>query len=83
MDKLMEIMNEIRPDVDFQKEVKLIDEDILDSFDVIAIVSEVNEAFGIEININDLIPENFNSIHALLDLFKDCRIARRSGVWNY
>nr|WP_302168198.1 phosphopantetheine-binding protein [uncultured Schaedlerella sp.] len=70
MDKLMEIMNEIRPDVDFQKEVKLIDEDILDSFDVIAIVSEVNEAFGIEININDLIPENFNSIHALFRLIQ-------------
>lgn len=68
MEKLLEIMNEIRPDVDFKKENNLIDGDILDSFDVIAIVGEVNEAFDIEININDLIPENFNSVQALFEL---------------
>ena len=60
MEQLLAIMSEIRPDIDFETENELIDADILDSFDIIAIVSEVNEQFGIEINVNDLLPENFN-----------------------
>ena len=68
MEKLIKIMNEIRPDLDFEKEDRLIDDDILDSFDIIAIVSEVNFEFDIELNVNDLKPENFNSAAALYDL---------------
>lgn len=68
MEKLIEIMSEVRPDLDFEKETKLIDDDILDSFDTISIVSEVNDQFEIEINVNDLLPENFNSAAALYDL---------------
>lgn len=68
MEQLIKIMSEIRPDLDFEKETKLIDNDILDSFDIISIVSEVNEQFGIEINVNDLLPENFNSAAALYEL---------------
>lgn len=68
MDKLIRIMSEIRPDIDFETEDKLIDDDILDSFDIISIVSEVNEQFGIEINVNDLVPENFNTAEALYEL---------------
>lgn len=68
MEQLIKIMSEIRPDLDFEKETKLIDDDILDSFDIISIVSEVNEQFGIEINVNDLLPENFNSAVALYEL---------------
>ncbi|MBR5356092.1 MAG: acyl carrier protein [Lachnospiraceae bacterium] len=68
MEQLIKIMSEIRPDLDFEKETKLIDDDILDSFDIISIVSEVNEQFGIEINVNDLLPENFNSAAALYEL---------------
>ena len=70
MEELLRIMNEIRPDIDFTKEEKLIDEDILDSFDIISIVSEVNDFFGIDINVNDLVPENFNSASALYDLIQ-------------
>lgn len=68
MDELLKIMNEIRPDIDFETETALIDADILDSFDIISIVSEVNNCFGIEINVNDLLPENFNSAAALYQL---------------
>lgn len=68
MDELLKIMSEIRPDVDFETETALIDADILDSFDIISIVSEVNDCFGIEINVNDLLPENFNSAEALYQL---------------
>ena len=70
MEELLKIMSEIRPDVDFTAATKLIDDDILDSFDIISIVSEINDAFGIEINVNDLLPENFNSAEALYTLIK-------------
>lgn len=68
MEELLKIMEGVRPDLDFRKETELIDAELLDSFDIIAIVSEVNEVFGIEINVNDLLPENFNSAAALFDL---------------
>ena len=70
MEELLKIMSEIRPDVDFTAATKLIDDDILDSFDIISMVSEINDAFGIEINVNDLLPENFNSAEALYTLIK-------------
>ncbi len=68
MKKMMEILEDVRPDVDFQKEKKLIDDCILDSFDIITIVSEFNEAFDIDIDVEDLEPENFNTIEAMAEL---------------
>lgn len=70
MEQLLKIMREIRMDVDFENETQLIDDDILDSFDIISIVSEVNEQFNVEIDVNDLIPENFNSAQALYELIQ-------------
>ena len=70
MDEVMEILNEVRPDVDFEKEKKLIDDSILDSFDIISIVSELNEHFGISIDADYLEAENFNSAEAILELVK-------------
>lgn len=70
MEQLLKIMSEIRPDLDFTAEKLLIDNGILDSFDIISIVAEVNEQFGIEINVNDLLPENFNSAEALYELIE-------------
>ena len=68
MEELKAILEEIRPDIDFDNEKKLIDDDILDSFDIIAAVSEINERYTIRINADDLLPENFNSIEAIYDL---------------
>lgn len=68
MEELIAIMSEVRPDIDFETETALIDDGILDSFDIISIVSEVNAQFGIEIDVNDLLPENFNSAGALYEL---------------
>lgn len=66
MEELLELLQEIRPDVDFSEEKSLIDGEVLDSFDIIAIVSEINSSYDIEININDLVPENLNSVEAML-----------------
>ena len=70
MDKLIEIMSNIRPDIDFTTASTLIDDDLLDSFDITAIVAEVNHEFGVEINVNALLPENFNSAGALYELIE-------------
>lgn len=68
MEDLIRIMSEVRPDVDFETATTLIDDNILDSLNIISIVTEVNDFFGIEINVNDLLPENFNSAAALYEL---------------
>ena len=68
MDEILEILRDVRPDVDFENEKKLIDDNVLDSFDIITIVSEFNEEFDIEIDVEDLEPENFNTVEAMKEL---------------
>ena len=68
MEELIRILEEVRPDLDFSAEKSLIDGGVLDSFDIITIVGEFNDAFDIEINVADLLPENFNSAEAMWEL---------------
>lgn len=70
MEKLLEVLQEIRPDVDFEKETALIDDQILDSFDMIALVSAFDEHFGITVKPVDLVPENFNSLQAMQSMIE-------------
>lgn len=65
---VMEILQEIRADVDFENATKLIDDNILSSLDIVAIVGEFNDEFDIEISVEDLVPENFNSVDAMIEL---------------
>ena len=65
---VMEILQEIRGDVDFENETRLIDDNILASLDIVAIVGEFNDEFDIEISVEDLVPENFNSVDAMVEL---------------
>lgn len=68
MEELMEVLENLRPDVDFAGETGLIDNGILDSFDIVTLVTELNDTFDIEIKPNNLIPENFNSAAAMWNL---------------
>ena len=68
MDELIEILKDLHSDVDFEKCTTLIDDKILDSFDIVSIVSEVNDRFDVAIPAKELVPENFNSAKALWDL---------------
>jgi acyl carrier protein len=68
MEKLLEILKGIRPDVNFENETALIDDGILDSFDVVSIISELDDVFDVQIRINELDPENFNSAEAIWNL---------------
>ncbi len=68
MEKLLEILKSVRDDVDFENEDKLIDNEILDSFDIVSIVGELCDAYEITITVDDMEPENFNSAKAILAL---------------
>lgn len=68
--KLIAILTDIVPDVDFENEEGLIDDGLIESLDIVSIVSEINIAFDVEITVDDLLPENFNSADAMLALIK-------------
>jgi len=66
--KIIELLSQIRPDIDFETEQSLIDGGVLDSFDIVSIISDFNDEFEINIRITELKPENFNSVDAMLGL---------------
>ena len=72
-EELLTLLEDVRPDVAFDKEKKLIDEGILDSFDIISIMQVIEEKFGVSIDIENLEPENFNSVDAMMELIKKLR----------
>ncbi len=64
----MQILTECCPDIDFETEVALIDDGILESLDIVMIVSEIKDVLDVEITVDDLVPENFNSVDQILAL---------------
>ncbi|MDO4633598.1 MAG: phosphopantetheine-binding protein [Eubacteriales bacterium] len=70
MDRLLEILNDVRPDVDFESQTAIIDDGIIDSFDIISIVSELDDEFDISIPIHELEPKNFNTVEAIWELIQ-------------
>ena len=61
MNELLEILNEIDDTIDYETETRLIDDHLLDSFAIISLVSELEDAFDISIDAAEMTPENFNS----------------------
>jgi D-alanine--poly(phosphoribitol) ligase subunit 2 len=70
MEQLLEILKKIKPGVDFEKETALYDDGIIDSLDVITIISEVNDEFDVSVPAEEIVPENFNSTKAMLALIE-------------
>ena len=68
--KLLQILTETCPGVDFTKETALVDDGFLESLDLVTIVSEIMATFDIELTVDDLLPENFNSVPAMLRLIQ-------------
>lgn len=70
MEQILEILEGMHPEVDFEKCKTLIDDKIIDSFDIVTLISDLSEEFDISIPVEEIIPENFNSakaIHALIE----------------
>ena len=70
MNTLLEILNDLHPDVDFTAEEALIDDGILDSLDIVTLITEINDKFDVSIPAEEIIPENFNSANALFALIE-------------
>lgn len=74
MDELLRILKEMHPEVDYETCTTLIDDKILDSFDIITLIAEINDKLDVAIPAEEIIPENFNSyaaLRALVDRFGD------------
>ena len=64
------ILSEISPEYDFSQDVNFIEEGMLDSLDIVALVSGLDEEFSISIDGDDIIPENFSSLEMIVNLLK-------------
>lgn len=71
MEELLEILSDLHPEVDFETCESLIDDKILDSFDIVSIISEINDQFDITISAEKITPENFNSAKAIYALIRE------------
>lgn len=70
MERLIAILKDIHEDVDFETEDNLVDDGILDSLDIVTLITEINSEFGVSIPAEEIIPENFNSAETLWNLIE-------------
>lgn len=70
MEKLIKILTNLHGDIDFYSHITLIDDSVLDSFDLITIIADVSDKFDVDIPVEEILPENFNSAKALYALIE-------------
>lgn len=70
-EEVLEILEELHPDVDYETTEGLIDDKILDSFDIVSLISEIKDAFDVTISADKIVPENFNSLDAICELIAE------------
>ena len=69
-EQIIKILTELRPEFDFSEDVNFIEEGMLDSFDVVSLVSDLDAVFSISIDGMDILPENFSTIDSIIELLK-------------
>lgn len=69
-EKVLEILSNLRPEFDFTEDVDFIEQGMLDSFDVVNLVSDLDSTFGISIDGVDILPENFATVESIINLLK-------------
>ena len=69
-EKVLEILANLRPEFDFTEDVDFIEHGMLDSFDVVSLVSDLDSTFGISIDGVDIVSENFSSVDSIINLLK-------------
>lgn len=78
MEKLIAILEDLHPDVDFEKEEHLVEDMILDSFDLVSLISEIEEIYEVRITAKDIVPDNFNSAKNMYAFIK--RLGNEKGT---
>ncbi len=65
---IITILHNLHPDVDFEQCENLVDDGILDSLDIVSLVAEMYEVFDVIVPADEIVPENFNSAHAIAEM---------------
>lgn len=68
--ELLGILQDIHPEIDYENERNLIDSGIFDSFDIVTLISEIVVNFDIKVPANEITPDNFNSLEAIMALLE-------------
>jgi len=70
IEKLLAILDDLHPEIDFNTHCALIGEGVLDSFDIVTLIADIDDAYGVSIPAEEILPENFNSASALFELIR-------------
>ena len=70
LDDVIEVLEDVKEDVDYKSETALVDGRVLDSFDILSLISALNDEFDVSVPAKDIVPDNFNSAQAMLDMVK-------------
>lgn len=70
MDELLELLADINENIDFTKETAIVDDEVIDSIDLTGLIADIEDTFDIEIGMNDIVPENFNTVEAMWSLIE-------------
>lgn len=71
MEKLIEVLKSVNPDIDYENEKALVSGKVIDSIDMTSVLSGIEEAFDIEIDMEYIIPENFDSVEAMWNMIQE------------
>lgn len=70
LDHMIELLEDVKGNVDYESCTALVDDRVLDSFDILSIISSINDEFDVSVPAKDIVPDNFNSAQAMLDMVK-------------
>ena len=71
MDRLIEALKRVNPDIDYENEKALITGKVIDSIDMTSILAEIEDTFDIEIDMEYIVPQNFDSVEAMWDMIQE------------
>jgi D-alanine--poly(phosphoribitol) ligase subunit 2 len=69
-DEVLEILKGVNSEIDYENETALVDDDLLDSFEIVSIIGDLSDTFDVSITVDDMTPENFNSVDAICELIE-------------
>lgn len=70
LDHMIELLEDVKGNVDYENCITLVDDRVLDSFDILSIISSINDEFDVSVPAKDIVPDNFNSAQAMLEMVK-------------
>ncbi len=79
MDQLLELLKDVNEDVDFTAQNAIIDDEVIDSLDLTGLIADIEDTFDIEIGMNDIVPENFNTVDAMWAMIQRLQGYARKG----